>query len=111
MPILAHDQGCLCAHTLMVEEDAATSEHVVALTVVDRDPVTIDLRDTVGATWIEWGALPLWNFHYLPKHLTTAGLIKTDGRIHQAYCIEHTGHTECSRFTSENGLVPGGLDK
>ena len=111
MPILAYDQGRLCAHTLMVEEDAAAGEHVVTLTVVDRDPVTIDLRDAVGASWIEGGTLPLRNLHDLPKHFAAAGLVETDRGIDQTHRIEHTGHAEGSRFTSEDWLVPGCLDK
>ena len=38
---------------LVVEQDAATAEHVVALAVVDRDPVAVDLGHAVGAARVE----------------------------------------------------------
>src|SRR5690606_35243709 len=47
------------ARALVVEEDAGAGVEVVALPVVDRDPVAVELGDAVGAARVEWRALAL----------------------------------------------------
>src|SRR5437879_2727707 len=45
----AGDELATAPRPFVVEEDAATAEHLVALAVVHRDPVAVDLGHAVGA--------------------------------------------------------------
>ena len=51
--ILRVDELAPAPRRLVVEQDAGHAEQVVALAVVDRDPVPVDLGDPVGAARIE----------------------------------------------------------
>ena len=44
----ACDEGFAATGAFMIEQDATRSVEVVAFTVVDRDPVRLDLGDAVG---------------------------------------------------------------
>jgi len=50
---LAGDEGLAAAGRLVVEEDPVAREEAVALAVVDRDPVGVDLGGAVGAARVE----------------------------------------------------------
>ncbi len=68
----------------MVEQDAARSEDAVALAVVDRHPVRIELGDAVGAARIEGRRLRLRDGLHLAEHLRGGGLVETDLRVDDA---------------------------
>lgn len=57
----------------MIEEESITSEYIIALTVIYRDPVSIKFRYTIRTTWMKWRKLCISFFwHIVPdsaKHL------------------------------------------
>ena len=61
---------------LMVEKDSVARIHAVRLAVVDRDPVCIQLSDTVRAARIEWRRLALWGLDDFSVELGSRGLVE-----------------------------------
>jgi hypothetical protein len=59
---LSGDESFASAGTLMVEKDAVAGIHPIGFTVVNRDPIGIELGYAVGASWVEWSCFSLWNF-------------------------------------------------
>ena len=57
---LASNEGPSSPRALVVEQDAVTRIHAVGFPVVDGDPESIELGDTVGRTRVKWGGLGLW---------------------------------------------------
>ncbi|CAB4999092.1 unannotated protein [freshwater metagenome] len=80
----------------MVKQLAVNGEHVVSLTVVARDPVAVDLRDTIWATRIKRGVFILWR-RACTEHLTGARLIKTNTGINAPNRFKHVdgAHARC----------------
>src|SRR5262249_9195556 len=64
------------ARALVIEEDPRAGEQAIALTVVDRDVVAVDLRDPVRAAGMKRRRLALRRLRRLPEHLARAGLIE-----------------------------------
>ena len=92
---IRHGQGDLarneCLTTtgrLVVEQLTVDREHVVGLAVVARDPVAVDLCNSVRAARIERGVLILRG-RARAEHLTGARLIETNARVDTANCLEH----------------------
>src|SRR5205085_1555549 len=77
--------------------------------VVDGDPVAVDLGDAVGAARVKGSGLMLGHLAHLAKHLRRAGLIEADVRIHDANRVEHPRHAEGRGLPGENRLGPRGL--
>ena len=75
---LARDEGLAAAGRLVVEEDAVAGMEVVALAVVDGQPVGVDLRAPVGRTRPERRALGLRHLLHLAEHLRGRGLVVAD---------------------------------
>ncbi len=94
---------------LVVEEDAARREEAVALAVVDRDPVAVDLGHAVGAAGVEGRGLGLGHLDDLAEHLAGAGLVEADGGVDEANGVQHPGHPQRRRLAGEYRLRPGRL--
>ena len=94
--------------TLVVEQDAGAGEQVVALAVVDGNPVAVDLSDAVGAARVEGGLLGLRHFLDLAKHLRRASLVEAYLRVHHADGVEDARHAQRRHLAREDGLRPGG---
>ena len=59
----------------MVKKNAITGIHTVCLAVVNRDPVGIELGDTVGAARVEGGGFPLGDLLYQAVELRCRSLV------------------------------------
>src|ERR1041384_2294833 len=90
--------------TLMVKQDARTRKQVIALAVIDGNPMPIELRDAVRTPGIKRGALGLGDFLNLTKHLAGRGLIKTNLGIDNANGLQHLGDAEGSELARQDGL-------
>jgi hypothetical protein len=55
----------------MVEQNSITSEDAISLSVVDGDPVSIELGSTIRGPWVKRSCLLLRNLLYLPVKLTS----------------------------------------
>ena len=106
---LAGDELQPATRGLMVEQDARRGVEVVALAVVDGDPVAVDLRHPVGTARIEGGALRLGHLLHLAEHLRGAGLVEADLRIDRPDRVEHSGHAQRGGLTGQHRLAPRGL--
>ena len=60
----------------MVEEDAVAGIHTVGFTVIDRDPVGIELGAGIGRTGVERRLLRLRDFLHLAEQFRSGGLIE-----------------------------------
>src|SRR5688500_18656826 len=101
---LACDELEAAARTLVVEEDARDGEETEALAVVHGDPVTVDLRHTVGAAWVERRGLALRSLDHLAELLARAGLVEARLWRRLAHRLEHSRHTEGRELPREHGL-------
>src|ERR1700689_1056725 len=95
----------------MVEEDPRRRVKPVALAVIDRDPVPVDLGHPVGAARVEGRALGLRDFLNLSEHLGRRRLVEADLWVDDPDRVEDAGHTECSGLTGEYGLSPRGRNE
>ena len=91
---LAGNERLSSSWRFVVEKNPVAGIHAVRFTVVDRDPVGVELGDSIGAAGIEGRRLFLRNFLHKSVQLTCACLIeacflfeseKTDG-LQQAEC-------------------------
>src|SRR5215471_4110704 len=85
---LARHELATAALALVVEENAGAREEPVALPVVDRDEVTVDLRDAVRAPRMERRGLALGCLAHLPEHLAGARLVEAHARRDEADGLE-----------------------
>ena len=83
----------------------------VALAVVHRDPVAVDLGDAVGAARVERRQLGLGRFADLAEHLRRARLVEADLRVDEPDRVEHPGHAESGRLAGEDRLAERRLDE
>ena len=79
---------------------------VVALAVVDGDPVAVDLGHAVGAAGIERRRLALGHFLHLAEHLRRAGLIEAGLGVDEPDGVEQPRHPHGGGLPREDGLVP-----
>lgn len=105
---LAGDELQAAARALVVEEDAGDGEQVVALAVVDGDPVAVDLGDAVGAAGVEGGVLDLGDGLDLAEHLGGAGLVEAGLGADLAQGVQHARDADAGELARQHGLVPGG---
>ena len=84
---------------------------VVALAVVDRDPVPVDLGDAVGAARVERRRLGLRHLAHLAEHLRRARLVEADLRVDEADRLEDPRHAERGGLAGEHRLAERGLDE
>ena len=85
---LAGHELAAAQRTFVVEQDAAAAENAVALAVVDRHPVRVELGDAIGAARIEGRVFRLRNRLDLAEHLGRAGLVEADAGIDDADRLE-----------------------
>ena len=88
----------------MVEKDARTGKNAVALPVVHRDPMAVDLRDAVGAARPKGRLFVLRLLLDVAEHLAAAGLIEPDCRIHQANGLQHPRDTQRGELAGQQRL-------
>lgn len=60
---LTSDEGPSSSGAFVVKQDTIAGIHAIGLPVVDGDPESIELGNTVGRTGIERGSLGLWSFN------------------------------------------------
>src|SRR5262249_56582204 len=94
------------ARALVIEEDPRAGEQAIALTVVDRDVVAVDLRDPVRATGMKGRRLALRRLRRLPEHLARAGLIEARVGRDEPHGLEHSRHTHGVELGGEHRLLP-----
>src|SRR5262245_39442176 len=75
---LALDEFDPASRTTVIEENPRRRMHPIALAVVDRDPVTVDLGDAIGRAWVERRALALRHLDHLAEHLAARRLVEAD---------------------------------
>src|SRR5262245_13686091 len=74
---LAGDEGLSSDWTLVIEQDAVRGVKAVGFTVIDGNPVTIELRRGIGRPRVERRRLGLWPLACLAVQLRSRCLIKT----------------------------------
>ena len=84
---------------------------VVALAIVDGDPVAVHLRDAVGAAGVKRRRFGLRDLGDLAEHLAAAGLVEADRGIDHADGVEQPRHAERSGFAGQNRLAERRLDE
>ena len=73
---LAGDEGFAAHRAFVIEEDTVAGVDAVGLTVVDGNPVGVELGDGVGAARVEGGALLLRGFLHQAVEFGGAGLVE-----------------------------------
>jgi len=83
--------------TLVVEQHAIAGVHAIALAVVHRDPVGIELRHAVGAARIEGCALLLRDLLHQAVELTCARLVDPRflGEPQDPHCLQDPQRAQC----------------
>lgn len=62
---LTSDEGPSSSGAFVVEQDAVARIHAICFPVIDGDPESVELSDTIGGTGIERGSLRLWSLNDL----------------------------------------------
>ena len=62
---LASDESPSSSRALVIKQDTVAGIHAVSFPVIDGDPESVELGDTVGGTGVEWGSLRLWSLDHL----------------------------------------------
>ena len=95
----------------MVEKDTRAGIHIITLTIILGDPVSIYLCYTIRRTGIKRRCLLLWHLLNQSKHLTGGRLIKSRFRFYGADRLQHIGHTEGIDVCCGKRLLPAGSYK
>ncbi|MNN33189.1 hypothetical protein D3C81_1469350 [compost metagenome] len=95
----------------MIEQDAAATEDVVALAVVDGHPVRIELGHAIGTARIEGSAFHLRDSLDLAEHFGSAGLIEADLRVDDTDRFQKVHRTDAGDLGSGHRLVERYTDK
>ncbi len=91
---------------LVVEENPARRVQVVALAIVHRDEVPIDLGHPIGGAGIERRRLRLWHLQYLAEHLAAARLVEARTGAHFAHRLKHARHAHARELRRQRRLDP-----
>ena len=102
---LARDKLTAAQRALVVEQNAAAAKNVVALAVVHRHPVGIQLGHTIGAARVERGRFLLRNRLHLAKHLRGGRLVEANLAVHQANGFQQIQRTHTGDLGRGAGLV------
>lgn len=96
----------------MVKQDTVACIHAICLSVIDGDPESVELGDTVGGTRVEWGSLRLRSLNDLSIQLGSGGLVETDVLLESTRSngVEETEGTEAVDVTSVFGHLERDLD-
>ena len=87
-------KGLAATRTLVIEQNPVRRMQAIALPVVHRDPVGVDLRRRVGASRIKRGGLFLRNLLHQSVHLGTRSLIKSGLRSHLPHRIQQPDRSQ-----------------
>src|SRR4051812_32167746 len=79
---LAGDERFAARRPLMVEEDPVGSMKVVSLSVVNSDPVGIQLCSRIGRPRIKWGGLALRRFLHQAIQFRSRSLVESNALFH-----------------------------
>jgi len=88
----------------VIEQDPGHPEEVVALAVVHRHPVPVELGRAVRRSRVERRRFALWRLDDLAEHLRRAGLVEADIGIDDADRFEDSGHAERGDVAGEHRL-------
>ena len=88
----------------MVKQNSVAAIHPIALAVVHRDPVPIELRDPIRTSRVERCAFPLRGFLHKSVQLTRTGLIDPCllSQSKQAYRLEDP---KCAQGIAVRGVL------
>src|SRR5712671_172411 len=79
---------------LVVKQDSRAGKKIVTFACVDRNPMTVELCNSIGAAGIKAGSLGLRGFLRHTKHLAGRSLIEADRGIYQAHSFEQSSHAQ-----------------
>jgi hypothetical protein len=88
---------------LVVKQYAIAGKDVIGFSIVNRDPVSINLCSPIGTPGIEWCRLLLGDFQHLPIHLAGRSLVKSGLRLH----FQHANSVEQAQCA--DGICIGGV--
>src|SRR5262249_20711281 len=92
----------------VVEEDARASVEVVALAVIDRDVVAVDLGHTVGTARVKRGPLALRRLLDLAEHFARGGLVKAGPGANLADPFQDARDAHRGELGGQDRLLPAG---
>src|SRR5215217_181834 len=111
MSDLSRDELPAPARALVVEKDARGDEQTVTFAVIDRDPVPIELRDTVRRAWVERSPLVLRGLRHLAEHLGRGRLVDMGRWTRKPHRLEQPRDAERGHLAGKHGLLPRGRYK
>ena len=91
---------------LVVEQDAAAGGQPVALAVVLRNPVPVELCHPVGAPRIERRRLRLRHLLHLPEHLARGRLVEAGTGTYPPHRLQQVRHPERVYLRRRERLLP-----
>jgi hypothetical protein len=96
----------------MIEQNTVAAKHIIALTIVLHDPVTVEFGYGIRGTGMERGGLLLGYFGYLAEELGGAGLIDLTGLAQSADTngFQQTEGTDTVNLGGIFGYVEADLD-
>lgn len=92
---LAGDECLATDRAFVIEQDAIRSMHAISLTVVDRDPMGIELRCCIGAARIEGRGFSLGRFQRHSEQFRGRGLIEPHMFFHSEQA-DRLQESQCS---------------
>ena len=109
---LTSDEGPSSSGALVVKQDTITRIHPIGFPVVDGDPKSVELGNTIGRTRVKWGGLGLWCFNNLSVQFRGGSLVETDVFFEstRANCVEETEGTQPIHVASVFGHLKRDLD-
>jgi len=108
----AGDESSSSTGALVVEQDAVAGIHAIGLAVVDDDPVSIELGDTVGGAGVEGSGLALRGFDNFSVEFGCRCLIEFDVFLETACsdCVQQPEGTQAVNVARVLGHLEGNLD-
>ena len=101
---LAGHEGFTANRRLVVEKDAIAGVHPVALTVIHRDPIPVELGDRVGRPRVERGGFLLRDLLHQPVQFRRGGLIKL-GFVGQSQNPDRLEQSQCAKCIAIGGVL------
>lgn len=109
---LASNESTSSARRFVVEQDTVAGIHVIWFTVVDNDPVTVELGNTIGGTRVERSSFLLGSLDDLTVEFGGGSLVETDTVLETASAdsIQKTESTQGINVTSVFRHIERDLD-
>ncbi len=95
----------------MVEKNTRRSMQSKRLTVIDCNPMPVELGDSIRATWVEWCRFTLGNSLNFAKHFGCRRLIETNFGIDCPNRFENTGDSQSIYVCGVQWLIKRGAHK